>query len=139
MTTIDNKMQNVGGINNIDNMFQPNKTTSMNSDPFSKKSDFRTMNGKMDSLKNKSDYELRPKITVFGVGGAGGNAVNNMITTNVEGCDFVIANTDAQAIAQSIADKRIQLGITITRGLGAGSRPDVGRAAAEVATDGSGE
>lgn len=135
MTTIDDKMQNMGGVNNLDNMFQSTKTTPMSSDPFSKKNDFRPMSGKIDALKNKSDYELRPKITVFGVGGAGGNAVNNMIATNVEGCDFVIANTDAQAIAQSIADKRIQLGITITRGLGAGSRPDVGRAAAEEAKE----
>ena len=75
--------------------------------------------------------ELRPRITVFGVGGAGGNAVNNMIQSQLEGVDFVVANTDAQALAQSRSDRRIQLGTTITRGLGAGSRPDVGAAAAE--------
>ncbi|HYD30676.1 MAG TPA: cell division protein FtsZ [Azospirillaceae bacterium] len=77
------------------------------------------------------DTQLRPRITVFGVGGAGGNAVNNMIKSNLEGVDFVIANTDAQALTGSLAPRRIQLGTTITRGLGAGSRPDVGRAAAE--------
>ncbi|MDR3514401.1 MAG: cell division protein FtsZ [Azospirillaceae bacterium] len=75
--------------------------------------------------------DLRPRITVFGVGGAGGNAVNNMIKLNLEGVEFVVANTDAQALNGSLAQKRLQLGTTITRGLGAGSRPDVGRAAAE--------
>ncbi|HZH28124.1 MAG TPA: cell division protein FtsZ [Azospirillaceae bacterium] len=81
------------------------------------------------------ENDLRPRITVFGVGGAGGNAVNNMIRACLEGVDFVVANTDAQAIKGSLADKRIQLGSTITRGLGAGSRPDVGRAAAEEALE----
>jgi len=78
-----------------------------------------------------SDGYLRPKITVFGVGGAGGNAVNNMIRSNLEGVDFVVANTDSQALLQSLSEKRIQLGLEITAGLGAGARPDVGRAAAE--------
>lgn len=100
-----------------------------------KRPDFRNGQKRSFDMGQKSEFELRPKITVFGVGGAGGNAVNNMISTGVEGCDFVIANTDAQAINQSIAEKRIQLGITITRGLGAGSRPDVGRAAAEEAKE----
>lgn len=77
------------------------------------------------------ETQLRPRITVFGVGGAGGNAVNNMIRSNLEGVDFVVANTDAQALNNSLAPRQIQLGTTITRGLGAGSRPDVGRAAAE--------
>lgn len=77
------------------------------------------------------DVQSRPRITVFGVGGAGGNAVNNMIRANLEGVEFVVANTDAQALTCSQASKRVQLGSTITRGLGAGSRPDVGRAAAE--------
>jgi cell division protein FtsZ len=81
------------------------------------------------------DSELRPKITVFGVGGAGGNAVNNMIRSCLEGVDFCVANTDAQALKGSLADRRIQLGSSITRGLGAGSRPDVGRAAAEEALE----
>lgn len=85
------------------------------------------------SNHNKKDYDLRPKITVFGVGGAGGNAVCNMIANNLEGVDFVVANTDAQALAYSLCEKRIQLGVTITRGLGAGSRPDIGRAAADEA------
>ncbi|WP_374281879.1 cell division protein FtsZ [Novosphingobium sp.] len=75
--------------------------------------------------------ELRPRITVIGVGGAGGNAIANMISAGIEGVDFVVANTDAQALNNSIAEHRIQLGPDITQGLGAGSRPEVGRAAAE--------
>jgi cell division protein FtsZ len=74
---------------------------------------------------------LKPCITVFGVGGAGCNAVNNMILSGLEGARFVVANTDAQSLEHSEADKRIQLGETITRGLGAGASPDVGRAGAE--------
>ena len=77
----------------------------------------------------------KPRITVIGVGGAGGNAVNNMIQSQLEGVEFVVANTDAQALEQSRAEQRIQLGVTVTRGLGAGSRPDVGRAAAEEALE----
>jgi cell division protein FtsZ len=79
--------------------------------------------------------ELRPRITVIGVGGAGGNAVNNMIRSHLEGVEFAVANTDSQALAQSSADKRIQLGVTVTQGLGAGSRPDIGRIAAEEALE----
>ncbi|MCZ8019304.1 cell division protein FtsZ [Novosphingobium sp.] len=75
--------------------------------------------------------ELRPRITVIGVGGAGGNAIANMIAAGIEGVDFVVANTDAQALNNSIAEHRIQLGPDITQGLGAGSRPEVGKAAAE--------
>jgi cell division protein FtsZ len=75
--------------------------------------------------------ELKPKIAVIGIGGAGGNAVANMIKAKVEGVDFLVANTDAQALNASPADYRIQLGPEITQGLGAGSRPEVGRAAAE--------
>jgi len=75
--------------------------------------------------------ELRPRITVIGVGGAGGNAIANMIHAGIEGVDFVVSNTDAQALNNSIAEHRIQLGPDITQGLGAGSRPEVGRAAAE--------
>jgi cell division protein FtsZ len=75
--------------------------------------------------------ELRPRIAVIGVGGAGGNAVANMIQAEIEGVDFIVANTDAQALNNSVAEHRIQLGPDITRGLGAGSRPEVGRAAAE--------
>jgi cell division protein FtsZ len=75
--------------------------------------------------------ELRPRITVIGVGGAGGNAIANMIGAGIEGVDFVVVNTDAQALNNSIADTRIQLGPAITQGLGAGARPEVGRAAAE--------
>ena len=75
--------------------------------------------------------ELKPRITVFGVGGAGGNAVNNMIDKNLEGVEFVVANTDAQALQQSRAHARIQMGVKVTEGLGAGARPSVGAAAAE--------
>lgn len=78
---------------------------------------------------------LKPKITVFGVGGGGGNAVNNMIRSGLEGVDFVVANTDAQALLQSLCERRVQLGLEITSGLGAGARPDVGKAAAEEALD----
>jgi cell division protein FtsZ len=79
--------------------------------------------------------ELRPNIIVVGVGGAGGNAVNNMIDANLQGVDFVVANTDAQALAHSRADRRLQLGLELTEGLGAGSRPEIGRAAAEEAME----
>ena len=75
--------------------------------------------------------ELRPRITVIGVGGAGGNAIANMIGAGIEGVDFVVANTDAQALNNAVAEHRIQLGADITQGLGAGARPEVGRAAAE--------
>jgi cell division protein FtsZ len=75
--------------------------------------------------------ELRPRITVFGVGGAGGNAVNNMIDKQLQGVDFVVANTDAQALQQSRSESRVQLGVKVTEGLGAGARASVGAAAAE--------
>lgn len=75
--------------------------------------------------------ELKPCITVFGVGGAGGNAVANMIRSELQGVDFVVANTDAQALSQSPCRRRIQLGVSVTQGLGAGSRPEIGAAAAE--------
>jgi cell division protein FtsZ len=77
------------------------------------------------------EQELKPRIAVVGVGGAGGNAVNNMIRSNLIGCEFLVCNTDAQAMKQNLAERKIQLGASITRGLGAGSRPDVGRIAAE--------
>ncbi len=83
----------------------------------------------------RDEQEMKPRITVVGVGGAGGNAVNNMIRSNLVGCEFVVCNTDAQAMQHSNAHRKIQLGIGVTRGLGAGSRPDVGRAAAEEALD----
>ena len=79
--------------------------------------------------------ELKPRITVFGVGGAGGNAVNNMILSGLDGVDFVCANTDAQALALSKSQRIIQLGVSVTEGLGAGSHPEVGRAAAEESFD----
>ncbi len=79
--------------------------------------------------------ELTPKITVFGVGGAGGNAVNNMVAASLKGVDFVCANTDAQALSHSQAEQKIQLGAELTQGLGAGARPEVGRAAAEETMD----
>jgi cell division protein FtsZ len=89
-----------------------------------------TINLKMPDIR-----ELKPRITVFGAGGAGGNAVNNMITAGLLGCDFVVANTDAQALTMSKAERIIQMGIQVTEGLGAGSQPDVGRAAAEEVID----
>jgi len=79
--------------------------------------------------------ELKPRITVFGVGGAGGNAVNNMITAGLEGVDFVVANTDAQALTMSKAPRIIQMGTQVTQGLGAGSQPEVGSAAAQEVID----
>ena len=88
-----------------------------------------------DNAFSDSENFLRPKITVVGVGGAGGNAVNNMIKSELKGVEFVVANADAQALMQSLCEKRIQLGLEITRGLGAGARPDVGRAAAEEAIE----
>jgi len=83
----------------------------------------------------RDEQELKPRITVVGVGGAGGNAVNNMIRSNLVGCEFIVCNTDAQALQLSAAPRKIQLGIGVTHGLGAGARPDVGRAAAEEAVD----
>ncbi len=79
--------------------------------------------------------ELRPRISVIGVGGAGGNAIANMIAAQVQGVDFIVANTDAQALNTSPAERRLQLGLKITQGLGAGSRPEIGRAAAEETID----
>ncbi len=87
------------------------------------------------NLSVPEQTELKPRITVFGVGGAGGNGVNNMIESGLQGVDFVVANTDAQSLSQSLADRRIQMGAAITQGLGAGSRPQVGEAAAEEALD----
>ncbi len=83
------------------------------------------------TLSMPGQEELKPRITVFGVGGAGGNAVNNMIEKNLEGVDFVVANTDAQALQQSRAQNRVQLGVKVTEGLGAGARPQIGARAAE--------
>jgi cell division protein FtsZ len=87
------------------------------------------------NLKIPDIRELKPRLTVFGVGGAGGNAVNNMITAGLQGVDFVVANTDAQALATSKAERIIQMGVQVTEGLGAGSQPEVGRAAAEEVID----
>jgi cell division protein FtsZ len=87
------------------------------------------------NLKIPDIRELKPRITVFGVGGAGGNAVNNMITAGLQGVDFVVANTDAQALTLSKAERIIQMGVQVTEGLGAGSQPDVGRVAAEEVID----
>jgi cell division protein FtsZ len=83
----------------------------------------------------EEELELRPRITVVGVGGAGSNGVNNMITSGLQGVEFLVCNTDAQSLKMSQADRKIQMGLNVTRGLGAGARPDVGRAAAEEALD----
>lgn len=87
------------------------------------------------SIPNLDPTDLKPRITVVGVGGAGGNAVNNMIDSGLEGVDFLVANTDAQALSHSKADRRLQLGVTLTKGLGAGARSEIGQAAAEEALD----
>lgn len=89
------------------------------------------------TTKNSEAADLRPKITVIGVGGAGGNAVNNMIRSKLEGVKFLVANTDAQALCQSLVDEpnRLQLGLSVTQGLGAGAKPEVGRASAEETLD----
>ena len=91
----------------------------------------RTVSMTLNLTMNDAQPELKPRITVFGVGGAGGNAVNNMIDQELDGCEFVVANTDAQALAQSRAHSRIQMGARVTEGLGAGARPAVGSSAAE--------
>ncbi len=85
------------------------------------------------NLKAPELRELKPRIMVCGVGGAGGNAVNNMITSGLSGVDFIVANTDAQALTSSKADRIIQMGMQVTEGLGAGAQPEVGREAAEEA------
>lgn len=89
----------------------------------------------MTEYKKPIITEMRPKITVIGVGGGGGNAINNMIAEKLQGVDFIAANTDAQALAMSKAERRIQLGAAITEGLGAGSLPDIGNAAAQESID----
>ncbi len=83
------------------------------------------------NLQKPDITELKPRITVYGVGGGGGNAVNNMIVGGLEGVDFVVANTDAQALTMSKAERIVQMGIVVTEGLGAGSQPEIGRSAAE--------
>jgi len=85
----------------------------------------------LNLIMTEESAELKPRITVFGVGGAGGNAVNNMIDQQLEGVEFVVANTDAQALQQSRAPNRVQLGARVTEGLGAGAKPQIGAAAAE--------
>ena len=87
------------------------------------------------NLQKPDITELKPRITVFGVGGGGGNAVNNMITSGLNGVDFVVANTDAQALTMSKAERLVQMGVAVTEGLGAGSQPEVGAAAAEECID----
>jgi cell division protein FtsZ len=87
------------------------------------------------NLREPEDHELRARITVFGVGGAGGNAVNNMIDKQLPGVEFIVANTDAQALGHTKAPRKVQLGTGVTRGLGAGSKPEVGYSAAEETID----
>jgi cell division protein FtsZ len=89
----------------------------------------------MNAVPRPEISEMIPKITVIGVGGGGGNAVNNMIAEDLQGADFIVANTDAQALAMSKASRLIQLGANVTEGLGAGSLPEVGRAAAVETID----
>ena len=87
------------------------------------------------TVPDEKSPHLKPKLTVVGVGGAGGNAVNNMIRAELEGVEFVVANTDAQSLAQAGTERRIQLGARLTEGLGAGSKPEIGRGAAEESID----
>ena len=87
------------------------------------------------NLKAPELRELKPRIMVSGIGGAGGNAVNNMIVSGLSGVDFIVANTDAQALTSSRAERIIQMGLQVTEGLGAGSKPEVGKAAAEEALE----
>ncbi len=87
------------------------------------------------AIPENNTVQLKPRISVIGVGGGGGNAVNNMITQNLEGVDFIVANTDAQALENSKASRKIQLGLQTTKGLGAGARPEVGKLAAEEAKE----
>jgi len=89
------------------------------------------INVRMQNQNNR----LKPRITVVGVGGAGGNAVNNMINSHLEGCEFLVCNTDAQALEGNNSSHKIQLGVNVTRGLGAGANPEIGRAAAEESLD----
>jgi cell division protein FtsZ len=87
------------------------------------------------TVKAQLHADLMPRITVIGVGGGGTNAVDNMIAMNLQGVEFVVANTDVQQLLHSRADKRIQLGPNLTQGLGAGAKPKIGREAAEEAAD----
>ena len=94
------------------------------------------MSNREVNMSNITDIrEMKARITVFGVGGAGGNAVNNMIAAGLQGVDFVVANTDAQALTKSKSERIIQMGARVTQGLGAGSQPELGRAAAEEAIE----
>jgi cell division protein FtsZ len=95
----------------------------------------RMQNQSTTQQDSQSLNGLSPKITVLGVGGAGGNAVNNMIDSGLQGCEFVVCNTDAQALQGSLGETKVQLGSTVTGGLGAGAKPEVGRAAAEETLD----
>jgi cell division protein FtsZ len=106
----------------------PGSESSVSTAEAAAKGDAMTINLQMPDIR-----ELKPHITVFGVGGAGGNAVNNMIAAGLQGCEFVVANTDAQALTSSKAKRVIQMGLEATQGLGAGSHPEVGKSAAEEA------
>lgn len=86
-------------------------------------------------MQQQEVHKLSPKITVVGVGGAGNNAVNNMISSGLEGCEFLVCNTDAQALEGSLCENRLQMGVSVTGGLGAGAKPEIGRAAAEESLD----
>ena len=87
------------------------------------------------SFKAPENIILKPIITVFGIGGAGGNAVNNMLASKLQGANFVVANTDAQSLEHSLCQHKIQLGINITKGLGAGASPEVGSLAAQESAE----
>ena len=140
MTEDDNKNDDAAGLTNqpdkLEQQLETNPTTHKptnsptNTSPSTSNEDNMTINLKMPDIT-----ELKPKITVFGVGGAGGNAVNNMIKSGLEGVEFVVANTDAQALTSSRAERLVQMGLQVTEGLGAGSQPEIGRQAAEEVID----
>jgi cell division protein FtsZ len=83
------------------------------------------------NITEPTNEQLKPRITVIGVGGAGCNAVNNMIEAHLEGVEFLVANTDAQSLANSLTERKVQLGAKLTKGLGAGAKPEIGRQAAD--------
>src|SRR5262249_14931328 len=110
---------------------------SMSSDKSSENPSIEASKGRRMNIKLQVPKlsHARPRITVVGVGGAGSNAVNNMIASGLTAVNFVLANTDAQSLANSNAEHRIQLGVALTEGLGAGAKPEIGKAAAEESTE----
>jgi len=128
LSVADNDKKDLDSVEEIDINYSKEKNYEQNSED-------NTMSLNISVPEDEPMSRLTPKITVIGVGGAGGNAVNTMIQASLQGARFLAANTDAQALSFSLADKRIQLGLETTKGLGSGMNPEVGRAAAEEAID----